>query len=367
MRWMEQYGMKHLRIAGLCLVSTFLLGLVLVGSASAALWETCSEGTGLTKYSSNQCTTAEAGGKWQREGITATDKATITGFTLTLTDTKTALGVTKVRCDSGLEGKGTVGPVGNLAVVETLEVKEAEKNCRGVEGGCESSKIEKIKGVDLPWQEELFETEKKILATIEADGGGEPGWAVTCKTVLGSKTDTCTSEGGQTEEVLLENKLSSGSLLVLGTLEKKRKADCTEGGKESGEAEGQEAILLASKGALQVGAEPPWLSRTNVAGVGPRGTGECKYLAAKEKCSLTFKNVSTRTLAVVSVAIDGTNGNTRYTTTVAGCAFNLGLGECTNEVENAVFVAATRNPYCLQVRDAANNRELRRLCAELAM
>jgi hypothetical protein len=244
--------MKHLKIAGLCLVSMIMMGMTLAGTAAAApLWLVCLEGSNLTKYSNNQCTTAEAGGKWQSQGLTTTDRATITAFTLTLTDTKTALGKTPVRCDSGGESTGTVGP-GAVDVVETAKIKEAEKNCRGLEGGCESNKIEKVVGVDTPWQDVLFETEKKILSKIESDGGGEPGWAVTCKTVLGSKTDTCVSESGKFETAHLENKLTGTVLLVLGTFIKGVKAKCTEGGAGSGEVEGQFAILLASGNGLSV-------------------------------------------------------------------------------------------------------------------
>jgi hypothetical protein len=249
------YDMKHLKIAGLCLVSMIMMGMALAGSAAAAgpLWLVCLEGSNLTKFSNNQCTTAEpTTGKWQSQGLTTTDRATITAFTLTLTDKNTALGVTRVRCDSGGESTGTVGP-GAVDVVETAKVANAAENCRGLEGGCESNKIEKVVGANTPWQDVLFETEKKILSKIEADGNGEPGWAVTCKTVLGSKTDTCTSEGSSKYETAhLENKLSGTVLLVLGTFIKAHKAKCTEGGAEEGEVEGQFAILLASGNGLSV-------------------------------------------------------------------------------------------------------------------
>jgi hypothetical protein len=244
--------MKRLKIAGLCLVSTITMGMALAGSAAAApLWLVCLEGSNLTKYSSNQCTTAESGGKWQSQGLTTTDKVVGTSFTLTLVDTKTALGRTVIRCDFGGEGEGTIGPGGG-GVVETVKIKEPAKNCRGLEGGCESNKIEEVEGVDLPWQSTLFETEKEIIGRIEAGKNGEPGWAIKCKTVLGSKTDTCESEGGVWEEGRLENKLSGITLLVLGTNLKARKQKCTEGGAKSGEFEGQGAGLLASGNGLSV-------------------------------------------------------------------------------------------------------------------
>jgi hypothetical protein len=238
--------MKHLKIAGLCLVSMITMGMALAGSASALpLFLSCLEGSNLTKYSDDQCTNAESGGKWQSQEITTTEMTTGTGFTLTLADTKTALGVTKVRCDTGGESTGTVGP-GNIAVVATAKVNAPEANCRGLEGGCESNKIEKIEGRDLPWQRSLFETEKKIVSKIENDGAGEPGWAVKCKTALGSKTDTCTSESSsKLEESEAVNTLSGKVLLITLILLNKHKGKCTEGGAESGEATGRAALLSA--------------------------------------------------------------------------------------------------------------------------
>jgi hypothetical protein len=241
--------MKHLKIAGLCMVSMFVMGMALAANASAApLWLVCLEGTNLTKYSSNQCTKAEAGGKWQSQGLTTSDKITDTGFTLTLADTKTALGKTVVRCNAAASAK--IIQVATAGTVESVTVAKPSENCRGIEGGCES--VEKIEAVDLPWQTVLFETEKKTLTQLKGDGKGEPGVAITCKTVLGSKTDTCKSEEGKPEETLLENKLSGTVLLVLGTFMKKHKGTCTEGGKESGEVEGQIAILLESGNGFSV-------------------------------------------------------------------------------------------------------------------
>jgi hypothetical protein len=246
--------MQHLKIAGLCLVSMLVAGMALTGTAFAApLWLVCLEGANLTKYSNNQCTKAEASGKWQSQGLTTTDKVVGIEFTLTLTDSKTALGITTVRCGSGGEATGTVGP-GNVEIVTTMAIKEATTNCRGIEGACESDKIEKIEARDLPWQKELFETEKKIQDKITADGHGEPGWAITCKTVLGSKTDTCTSEAGKPEIETLENfkDIISGVLLVFGENLKRASIDCTEGGKGSGQLDVYLALLLASGNGLSI-------------------------------------------------------------------------------------------------------------------
>jgi hypothetical protein len=244
-------------------IKVLLLGLALAALSGAAatsvlaapVWEQCAEGGSATKYSTNQCKTVEGTGKWQWSEVTGTDKVTIRAFTLTMRDTKTAIGETEVRC-AGAEGEGKVGP-GKSAVIEKVEVANAGAVCRGVKGGCETNGIEKVVGVHTPWQATLFETEKKVLTKIEADGGGEPGWAVTCKTALGSKTDTCESEATKLEEETLENVSSRNGLLVLATFEKKHKEKCSEGGAESGTIEGQAAILLAGGQGLRAGTAAP--------------------------------------------------------------------------------------------------------------
>jgi hypothetical protein len=249
--------MKHLRIAGLCLASMLPMGMAVATTASAApVWEACAEGVSGTKYSTNQCLKAESGGKWSWQEIKSTDKVAIQNLTLTLADTKTPLGVTRVRCDTGGVGAGTVGP-GGTAVIKNEAVEKASENCRGLEGGCESNKIEKVEGVDLPWQAEVFETEAKFLAKIKADGGGEPGWAVTCKTALGSKTDTCEREGSNNYEQLVLLSIFSGSptrLLEIGLAVNLHKSKCTEGGAESGEVTAPQAIALEDGAALRVEA-----------------------------------------------------------------------------------------------------------------
>jgi hypothetical protein len=240
--------MKSIKIAGLCLVSMLMMSMALASAASAApLWLGCVEGTAATsKYSSNQCTKTEAAGKWESVEVSRTEKVKVVGFTLTLTDTKAIGGSSKIRCTKGNEGEGTVGP-GNKGRITKAEVTTPGTNCKVVTGLC--SKVEEVKGADLPWQTEIFETEGKFLTKIEADGNGEPGWKVKCSGV----EDVCTSESSTTlEQAKLENVVSSGVLLVLGTFEKANKAKCTVGGAKAGEVEGQFAILLANGQGLSI-------------------------------------------------------------------------------------------------------------------
>ncbi len=238
--------MKHLvKIVGLCLASMLVMGMAITATASATPhWLDCAEGSGSTKYSTSQCTTAESGGKWQWNEVTGTEK-TVTKGSLLLKDLDSPLGVSEVECWG--EAAGTVGPG---AFDLTTSVTVNAKNCRAIKG-CE--KVESIEAVDLPWQTEV--TEPKVgeyVDLLNGDGKGEPGYKVVCKEVL-NFTDTCTNSG--TESLLLENKNTGGVLLVLATFQKLRKGICsasTLSSKESGEVSGSLAVLLESGGGLRL-------------------------------------------------------------------------------------------------------------------
>ncbi len=279
---------------GLAIAAFF--GVAAMPAPAAPVWERCSEGTekeASTKYSSNQCTKAESSGKWQWNEITGTEKIKGTVLTLTLKDLTAGPLKEKstVRCSKGGEEEGTVGPSYDQVLIEKAVVKEASKNCARVEGPCKAGEVEEVKGVNLPWWEEPFETEKKFLTKIETSGEGEPGWAVKCATALGSKTDTCTSEGeSKFEEELLENTVSSSILFVRATFKKAHKADCTEGGKESGEMEG--AVKMEGSTGLRVEAE----AKNSAIVITPNRThdfGEVKIEEAR-RTTFTYKNEGTR-------------------------------------------------------------------------
>lgn len=234
--------MKHFKIAGLCLVAMVAMSMVVSATASAAglVFEQCTteKTSTATKYSEHQCVKAESGGGWQWNEVKGTEKVTGHG-SLKLSDTKTILGDTTISC-SGTE-EGVAGPK-NLDVVEKVKAEKCEITTKG---GCESLPKKVAEPVDLPWQTELFETEGKKFDKLTSDGHGEPGWAVECETALGNKVDTCTSESGKEETTPVENKATGLILLVLSIFRGKsggRKAKCSEGGKESGEVEGNVAF-----------------------------------------------------------------------------------------------------------------------------
>jgi hypothetical protein len=243
--------MKYLKIMGLCLVSMLVMGMALAGNASAApLWLLCLPNA-KGKFLDPACLKAGEG-KWESESLgTRTDKVVLVGMTIRVEDSKTLLGKSTIQCGHGV-GAGVVGP-GNLGLITEAKVNTPGTECESVEGGCKKGEVEKVSGVNLPWQTEIFETEKKFFTKIEATGSGkEPGWEVACNTIGGKKTDLCAVEAGKPEIKELVNKKSGPKeeeLLVLSTFERKTMLKCTEGGAEAGLVFGAVAILLAKPNA----------------------------------------------------------------------------------------------------------------------
>jgi hypothetical protein len=250
--------MRTIGVPMLGLAIAVLLGVAAASATASPLWEQCKKGATGTKYESGQCLKAASAGEWAWQEAAGTEKVTLTGTTLTLADTKTALGETEVQCTKGIEGEGQVAAAGK-GKVSKFEVKEAEKNCTAVKGGCEAGHVEKVTGAHLPWNIELYETEKRVLTKVESASPGtekEAGWTVTCKTILGSKTDTCESEGTSEAEGLVFQSTTSGEKsLVAATFEKTHKAKCSEGGKEAGEAEGTANVEGTGGNGIRIAAK----------------------------------------------------------------------------------------------------------------
>ncbi|MGH2854255.1 MAG: hypothetical protein ACRDLF_08710, partial [Solirubrobacteraceae bacterium] len=234
-----------------------VLGMALAGSASAApLWLVCLEGSGLTKYSSNQCTEASSSGKWQSLGLPTgkSDTVRLLAFSLRLEDTGAG---TKIECpDAGIPGSG-VGVIEgtNKGKITAVELKEPEKEgCKVLKGflTCTVGKLTNVKGTNLPWNTEIFTTENKSLTRIASSGAGEPGWSVTC----GGATDSCVTEAGtanqESAELINEVTPTTKVLLVRSRFESTGKAKCSVGGAKAGKFFGLIATLLWSGNGLSV-------------------------------------------------------------------------------------------------------------------
>jgi hypothetical protein len=255
---MNRYGMMRSGFTGLCLVCMLVVGAASASNASAAGWLVCLEGKNkeVTKYTSNQCTKAESTGGWESTFPNGGETIKLAVASLRLADTGTLGGTTAIKCNSGMKGWGTVF-ASNEGEITSAEVANPKTECERLEGLCKSSsEIEKVSAVNLPWKTEIVETESKYSIKILKTGEGtekEPGWAVKCNTVLGSKTDTCTSEGeANAEKLEATNTSSAGVLLVSGTFEKVHKGKCSEGGKEKGEVSGKVSIEKANGTALSI-------------------------------------------------------------------------------------------------------------------
>lgn len=205
----------------------------------------------LTKYKDNQCKEFAGGGlegKWQSEGLKAGQTTTVKlalAATLTLRDTKTPLGESGVQCYKGVKGEGVIEVEGK-GKIRAFEVEKPKEKCRGKKV-CKETEVEEVKGVNLPWNIEIISEGTKIANS----GAGEPGWAVKCNTPLGSKTDTCTSENKEYEEIELKGVVVAGISLVEGLFAKTVNINCTEGGKGSGQIEGSTAIFDSKGEGLQ--------------------------------------------------------------------------------------------------------------------
>ncbi len=287
-------GTGRLRLAGLCLVAVFAVGMaVSAGTASAAkqVWEQCSEGGSVTKYTEHQCKAASSTGKSEWNEIAGTEEVRLKG-TLRFKDTKVpVLGTAEVECNG--ESAGVVGP-GKLGKI--TEVKITATHCKGIKV-CEE--VKNFEARDLPWQTELYESESKQFNKLIGDGKGEPGWKVECKTSIGTQTDECLTESEKPESLLLENKLTNGELLVLATFQHLRKAKCSQGGAESGEITGSIGILKTNGTGLRTGsgggvAATPTSLTTTLAGEGKEGETITVQEGSKvkDKATLSGTNAS---------------------------------------------------------------------------
>ncbi|MGH2855010.1 MAG: hypothetical protein ACRDLF_12565 [Solirubrobacteraceae bacterium] len=251
MRWKELYDMKHLKTAGLCLLSMLVLGITLAGNASGApLWLLCLEGSGLTKYSSNQCTEASSTGKWQSSALPSGGSATVRLLAFSLRMTESGVRGTSIYCPDAGVGWGLIEEKKLIIKVAEIRNPEAE-GCRVSSEleilKCKAGKLEALQAVRLPWTVEMFETEKKILTHTEGTGG-RPGWEIKC----GGETDDCEESAEKPESTELLSGVTKGVLLVLARFENKGRANCEIGGKESEQISGLIAILLWNGNGLSI-------------------------------------------------------------------------------------------------------------------
>lgn len=217
--------MLRIQILGLALVSALLMSVVVAGSASADVI---------------------VGHQWllihDQSGIHLLLKAPLPVHTeglVLLEDEKAPLGAVKVHCHGFDEG--TVGPHGldliKLITLELLGTKHVVGCTFDKNGACNANVEPTAEAIHLPWHTKLVLRGGIVRDLILSDGGGAPGWAVTCEVLGSPTTDTCTEEEGKPASTIMENIAESG---VLAKFEGKTgsKAKCSLGGKEAGIVEG---------------------------------------------------------------------------------------------------------------------------------
>ncbi len=246
---------------------------------------------------------------------------------------------------------------------EKLELQECSATVNSEK--CTSVEVEATK-----WNNELVTVAapaglKGKLATVFTPASGTP--------LLKIKFNSCGKAGSFTAEV--EGSTAAvtspeGVFESTGTWAWSEKEQITEVETSSGakKSVGLKSSKLGAKlnGEAQVVAALAWLSRTNVGGVPVLGSNHCEFTAAKQTCQIQFKNITTRTIAAIGVTFFGANPAGRYSRIMANCVLNLGLGECTDEVEAIKIEAKGINDYCLEVKDQGTG-ERNSVCATLRM
>lgn len=226
--------MKYLRIAfGLALVA----GLMAVSASSAwaapPRWVACEKVAAGTGHWTDQHCEKAGTGEWDTREITETREVTSDG-TLELEDEKASiLGATRIKCSG--TNLGTVGAGGSDSVRSITAT-----SCEFIKaGGCSTSTKPTAEARNLGWTTQLKEENGEVRDVITSlIAGKQPGWAVTCTSVLGSKeTDVCEAEG--TASTKITNGTGEKKGAVIAKFEKAQRAHCSLGGAGAGIVEGE--------------------------------------------------------------------------------------------------------------------------------
>jgi hypothetical protein len=173
--------MRYAKLFGLALVAVFALGAVMSGSASAQVWEECSEHASVLEFQDELCGVPGPPDNFGWTPITVAKLSDGLGELL-LEDTSTLLGASAVKCHSIDHGK--VGP-GDKGLISSINLDECVP-----EKICQAPITAKI--INLPWSTLLETVEGKIRDKITSEIAGKNiGWELTCKTIGGTMTDKC--------------------------------------------------------------------------------------------------------------------------------------------------------------------------------
>ncbi len=239
--------MKYLKIAfGLALVAS-LMSVVASPAMAVPRWVHCVK-VEKGKWLDNNCTKAGEG-TWETKELVGTSETTSSGE-LEMEDSKATGGAVDVKCPGTHLGwvanlaNGTAGEDG----VSSIHVVVA--SCTFIKkGACET--IESLEARNLPWGTRLVESGSEVRdELISGSSSGAPGWAVKCKTILGSVTDTCTRSG--TTQNVRANRATGETEFIFDATSSKIPAECTQGGAGAGFVRGTIIQKLRSGNALWI-------------------------------------------------------------------------------------------------------------------
>jgi len=239
--------MKHLKIAFGLVLAAGLMAVVASPAMAVPRWVHCVKSeTG--KYSNGLCNAAGSG--WETKELVGTSEVTSSGE-LELEDTKATGGAVAVKC----KGEDT-GWVANLTTGAGEDGTATVTNVtctRVIDGLCEA--VVEVKARNLPWGTRLVENKSEVRDELVSGnhneiGNGEPGWSVTCKTILGNVTDTCELSG--TTQNVRANRATGKTEFVFDKITEEKKAKCSQGGAGTGRVTGTISEELRSGNALWV-------------------------------------------------------------------------------------------------------------------
>jgi hypothetical protein len=149
------------------------------------VWQVCTNlEAKIGLFEDKGCTKEKAGSEYEWLEVTGTEKTMEKG-TVALKVTDSTIKV-EVKCST--TGEGVIGPKSLGRVT-----KATFEKCTSSEHTFCPEPVSTI-AVDLPWNEELFETEKAIRDRLENSGKGAPGWEAACGEGTEKIVDRCFSE-----------------------------------------------------------------------------------------------------------------------------------------------------------------------------
>jgi len=178
--------------------------------------------------------------------VTANTAATI-GGELLLEDMKPPIGeAVDVLCSGTFVGTIGANGVDSVTLVEGLKGEDNKIICTYTKkGACEGTEVT-VTAVNLPWSSELMLVSEKFV-DLQKGTGGEPGYEVECKTIIGTLKDKCVAESAKEIGAEVTNGTEGAVAAFLeSNSEVTPPGECSLGGKEQGLVAGSGVVKTAT-------------------------------------------------------------------------------------------------------------------------